>query len=155
MIRLRFESLLKVDAATMWRHATDMACINRELMPLLRMSSPAAFAGRSIAEAPLDQTMFHSWLLLGGVLPFDRHALRLRRVLPGVGFDEDSTSWLQRVWRHRRRIESVAGGVRVVDELEVVPRFAPAFMVRFMVTQVFAHRHRRLRAVHGDLTTAS
>ncbi len=155
MIRLRFESQLQVDAETMWRHATDMASINRELMPLLRMTAPAEFAGRSISDAPLNQTLFHSWLMLGGVIPFDRHALRLRRVLPGVGFDEDSTSWLQRVWRHHRRIEPIVGGVRVVDELEVVPRLAPAFVVRSLVTAVFAHRHRRLRKFLGALPLAS
>lgn len=151
MIRLRFESRLAADPAQVWARAATLAGVNAELMPLLRMSEPAAFAGRSLEEAQPGVLLFHSWLLLFGLLPFDRHALRLTAVYPGAGFDEDSSSWLQRVWRHRRRVEAIAGGTRVVDELDIVPRAAPAFLVRAIVAALFAHRHRRLRRHYGAL----
>lgn len=149
MIALRFESTLNTDAATVWQQVSRMSGVNRELMPLLRMTAPPAYADLSLEQAPLGEVLFQSWLLLFGLLPFDRHALRLERLLPGVGFDEDSTSLLQRVWRHRRRVQATAGGCRVVDELEVLPRLAPAFIVRALVRTVFMHRHRRLRRMFG------
>ncbi len=152
MIALRFESRLAVPAAEVWAQASTMAGVNAELMPLLRMTVPADFAAQSLEQAPerLGQTLFHSWLLLFGFLPFDRHALRLMQVYPGCGFDEDSTSWLQKTWRHRRRIVADGDGCRVIDELEVEPRLAPAVFVRPLLRQVFAHRHRQLRRRFGS-----
>ena len=146
MIELRFESRLAAPAAEVWAQASTMAGVNAELMPLLRMTVPAHAAAFGLEQAQdrLGQVLFQSWLLLFGFLPFDRHALRLVQVYPGCGFDEDSTSWLQKIWRHRRRIEPDGDGCRVIDVLEVQPRFAPAFLVRPLLRQVFAHRHRQL-----------
>lgn len=151
MIHLRFESRLAAEPAQVWARAATMAGVNAELMPLLRMSTPASFAGRSLEEALPGELLFHSWLLLFGCIPFDRHALRLAAIYPGAGFDEDSSSWLQSVWRHRRRVEAIPGGACVVDELDIQPRAAPAFVVRVIVGALFAHRHRRLRRQYGAL----
>lgn len=148
-VRLRFESRLVADAATVWAHATRMDGVNFELGPWVRMSVPGSFAGRGIDGARPGELLFHSWLLAFGVLPFDRHALRLAAVGPGMRFDEDSTSWLQRTWRHHRHVEPAGAGCLVVDELEIVPRAAPGFMVRGIVGLLFAHRHRRLRGKFG------
>ncbi|HEY1076151.1 MAG TPA: hypothetical protein VGE51_05640 [Fontimonas sp.] len=145
MIHLRFESRLAADAATVWQHASSMAGVNRELMPLVRMTYPADRAALPQGEAVPRGVLFHSWLMLFGVLPFDRHALRLSQVWPQQGFDEDSTSWLQTRWIHRRRLITHADGVSVIDELEITPRLRfAAPLVGLMVTQIFRHRHRRL-----------
>ena len=148
-VRLRFESSLAADASTVWAHATAMDGVNFELGPWVRMSVPKTFAGRSIDQARPGVVLFHSWLLAFGVLPFDRHALRLEAIGPGMRFDEHSTSWMQRVWRHHRRVEPQGAGCVVIDELEVVPRAAPAFLIRGIVGALFAHRHRRLRRRFG------
>jgi hypothetical protein len=61
--------------------------------------------------------MFRSWLLLFGVLLFDRHALALEAVTDGEGFVEESTSWMQRRWRHERLLtETDAGGCIVAPD---------------------------------------
>ncbi|MDP9140920.1 MAG: hypothetical protein M3O62_09035 [Pseudomonadota bacterium] len=149
MISLRFESHLVTDVATLWQHASSMAGVNFELMPLVRMTYPADRAALPHENIPKD-VLFQSWLMLFGILPFDRHALRLTNVWPRQGFDEDSTSWLQSRWIHKRRLIGRANGVTVTDELEITPRvrFA-APIVAAMVTQIFRHRHRRLRRRFG------
>lgn len=152
MIRLRFESRLAAPAGGVWAQASTMAGVNAELGPWVRMSYPAGRAVLDAQAVPMGTVLFRSWLCVFGVLPFDRHALRLERLYPGVGFDERSSSWMQKVWVHRRRIEAIDGGTRVTDELEVEPRLPFATpLVRVVVGFLFAHRHRRLRARFGAL----
>lgn len=150
MIRLRFESRLRAPPAEVWSQVSTMAGVNAELGPWVRMSYPAGRAVLDAQPVPLGECLFQSWLCAFGVLPFDCHALVLERLYPGVGFDERSSSWLQKLWVHRRRVEAIEGGSRVTDELEVEPRLPVAApMVRWIVGALFCHRHRRLRARFG------
>src|SRR5262249_11653028 len=122
---LQFVSRLDAAVEEVWAAVSTMAGVNYELAPLIKMSFPHAATGLSIEAAPLGVTAFHSYLLVFGVLPFDRHALTLLAVQPNAGFIEDSTSLLQKRWRHERRIErSPEGGCVVTDELLFVPRIA-------------------------------
>ncbi|MFN7148802.1 MAG: hypothetical protein ACK4V6_04910 [Microthrixaceae bacterium] len=97
----------------------------------------------------------HSWLLAGGWIPFDRHALRLVTVedrgVDGGGFLEESTSWLQARWRHERDVEPLgAHRSRVTDRLVVVPRVALARpVVAWAVSWLFDRRHRVLADTFG------
>ncbi|WP_028079964.1 hypothetical protein [Solimonas soli] len=150
MIWLRFESRLCAEPPVIWLHVTTMRGVNAELLPLVRMSSPKRYDCMTLREAPRGELLFHSWLLLFGLLPFDRHALSFESIWD-YGFQEHSSSWLQRQWRHRRVVELLPGGARLVDELEIVPRFAPPWLVRFFVACIFRHRHRRLRRHFGSL----
>jgi hypothetical protein len=152
MIRLRFESRLAATPDTVWASASTMAGVNAELGPWLRMSHPADRTALDGQAVPVGTLLFHSWLCLFGWLPIDRHALVLEQLYPGIGFDERSSSWMQKIWVHRRRIEAVPGGCRVSDELEITPRLRlQAPLVRWVVAALFRHRHRRLRARYGAL----
>ncbi|MEZ5177081.1 MAG: hypothetical protein R2746_02045 [Acidimicrobiales bacterium] len=98
----------------------------------------------------MGEALFASWLLAFGVIPFDRHSLALTSIEPGRGFVEESTSWLQRRWRHERTLEPVDGGTRVTDQLTIVPRVGlVAPVTRLVVGWLFARRHRRRRARFG------
>ena len=155
-MRLRFASQLRAPAAEVWSAISTMAGVNAELMPLVRMTCPREAAARSLESAPLGEVAFHSYLLLFGVLPFDRHALTLLEILPGEGFIEDSTSLLQRRWRHERRIapSPTGGGCILTDELLFLPRVAAlAPLVRPIVRSIFDHRHRRLHRRFGGART--
>ena len=66
------------------------------------MTYPVEAATLNLEYAPLGETAFHSWLLLLGVTPFDRHRLVLVEVEPGRRFLERSSSWLQRERRRHR-----------------------------------------------------
>ena len=144
-------SELAAPAGPVWARANTMAGVNAELGPWVRMTHPADLTDLRSAPAELvGSVAFQSWLLVGGVVPFDRHALRLRAVddrgPEGGGFVEDSTSWLQRRWRHERTVEPLPhGGCAVTDHLEVVPRIALARpLAARIVPWLFARRHRHL-----------
>lgn len=126
-----------------------MRGVNAELMPLVRMGYPPAFEQRALGDAPTGQVLFRSVLYFFGVLPIDVHALVLDAVYD-KGFDERSSSWLQREWVHRRRVEPMASGARVTDELQITPRLSwTAPLVRILVRMIFLHRHRRLQKRYG------
>ncbi len=133
-----------------WAHARTMEGVNAELRPFVRMTVPRAARGLAIDDAPLGEVVFRSELPAGGVLPFDRHALRLVRVddrAPRFGFLEQSTSTLQRRWEHERTIAGDGAGSLVTDRVVVEPRVGPARLVRPVVAALFRHRHRRLAAL--------
>lgn len=153
MRTLRFESRLAASAADVWAVASTMPGVNHELMPLMRMAHPPDVPALddSTCVRP-GEIVLRSWLMLGGVLPIDRHTLIFDRLYPGQGFDEHSHSWLQRVWLHQRRVQSEGeDGCRVIDSLAFEPRLR---MLEALVTPVvrtlFEHRHRRLRARFGQ-----
>ena len=144
---VRHTSVLPVERDTLWAVVGTMDGVNAELMPLVRMTVPRGAEGLRFEEAPLGELVFNSWLMIGGVLPFDRHALSFAEIEPGSHFVEVSSSWLQRIWRHERVLTDAPGGCRITDVVIFKPRLSLLGpLVRFMVAQVFAHRHRRLRA---------
>ncbi len=133
-----------------WAHVVSMEGVNYELTPWVRMSVPESARGLTLDLAPRGERAFFSWLLFLGLLPFDRHALTITEVDPGRRFLEDSTSVLQRSWRHERMIRPAARGCIVDDRVTFVPRvalFGPA--TRLFVEGIFRHRHRRLGARFG------
>jgi hypothetical protein len=117
------------------------------------MTVPASFGSRSLQEATPDQlkgVLFRSVLLALRCIPFDVHALHLDQVQAGEGFDERSTSWMQKTWIHRRRVFAADNGCVVTDELIVEPRvFFMAPVTRVVVGFLFRHRHRRLLKTFG------
>lgn len=143
--------LLAAPASEVWATVSTLEGINAELMPLVRMTFPARARNFTASNVPLGETVCWSWLLAGGVVPFDRHAFCLESVTvdPAAGlygFKEESMSWLQERWSHRRTIVPLDdGSCRLTDRLVVLPRlalFRP--FARRIIPAVFDHRHRRL-----------
>lgn len=129
-----------------WAAVSTLPGVNRELGPFVTMREPAAYRGRTFDSFEPGERG-HCWLLAGGVVPFDRHHLGLESITPGVGFVEESSSWLQKRWRHERTLEPSGDGTRVTDRLVIEPRLAPmAPLVGRLVGALFTHRHRRLAA---------
>lgn len=122
-----------------------MSGVNFELRPIIVMTVPRGHEVLPVEVEP-GRVVFKSWLLLFGLLPFDRHHLRFESVDLGSGFVEESTSWLQRRWRHERRVTPLdGGGCEVVDCVVVEPRLAVLGPITaIIVRRLFAHRHRRL-----------
>ena len=153
MIHLNFRSELSAPADEVWAKVSTMAGVNHELHPWVHMTVPAMFKDLSLQAATPEQlkgVLFNSVLLGLCCIPFDLHALHLERVQVGEGFDEHSTSWMQKTWVHRRRVVPAAGGCTVTDELIVEPRVSlMAPLVRAVVGFLFRHRHRRLVGTFG------
>lgn len=144
-------SVVAAPPAEVWAAITTFRGVNAELLPLVRMTEPRSLRGRTLASAQPGERAA-SWLLAAGIVPFDRHLLGIESVVAGSGFVEESTSWLQRRWRHERTLEPEGDGTRVTDRLTVEPRLRLAApVVARVVPKVFAHRHRRLVARFGSL----
>lgn len=122
-----------------------MAGVNHEVGPFLRMTYPPEAARLDAASVPIGTRAFRGWLLLFGVLPIDWDDLTFEAFEPGRGFRERSTMATQRVWRHERTLEPVAGGTRVTDRLAWEGRVPGAGAVfALVVPWLFRWRHRRL-----------
>jgi hypothetical protein len=148
---LAFASELDASIEAVWEVVGTMQGVNAELAPWLRMTAPPEAIGMRIEDAPVGQALFASWVLLGGLLPIDRHYLTLAEIERGRGFVEESTSWTERRWEHRRHVEPHGEhGCTVTDRLTFTPRLAGsgAFLSR-VVALVFGHRHRVLHARFG------
>ena len=149
VITITISSDLAAPPASVWAVIATFAGVNAELMPYCRMVEPRSLRGRTLGSyRPGERAT--CWLLAGGIVPFDRHRLGLASVDPGRGFVEESTTWLQRRWRHERVVAPDGEGTTVTDRLTVVPRLrvAAPFTAR-TVRRVFVHRHRRLRSRFG------
>ena len=143
---LAFASELDAPAPAVWDVVGTMPGVNEELGRWLRMSAPRAAKALRIEDAPIGAIMFSSWVLLRGLVPIDRHHLKLVEVSRWRGFVEDSTSWTQRRWEHRRNVEARGDSACVVtDRLTFTPRLRAAGpLLARVVGAVFRHRHRRL-----------
>ena len=153
MIQQSCQSDLAAPREVVWNAVSRMSGVNDELWPFLRMTC----AGHDDQLFPPYQNgpvSFSSWILLFGMLPIDRHTLSAHPV--GFGFAEQSHSWLQRTWRHRRHLDDIQGGTHLRDEIEFDPRIGVlAPIVETVVRAVFRHRHRRLVLRFGALTRTS
>ncbi len=146
------ESHLATPREEVWAHASSMRGVNRELMPVVRMTYPKEAEQLDITAAPLGEVLFTSTLLLFGFIPFDRHYLCLESLTPGEGFRERSTSIQQRVWIHERGLRDIPGGCAVRDEIAFCPRiamFGP--LLAPVIRAVFRKRHATLRRCFGEL----
>ena len=140
----RSSDLHGVNREEVWREACDWTAINAELAPL-HMSHPPGLP--DLEAVPADgRVHMHSTFSVFG-LPFDRHAFSLQALVPGEHFHEVSSNRFLRRWVHRRRLESIEGGVRVTDACELEPRLRWLGPVaRWCFERVFDQRHARLRA---------
>lgn len=117
-------------------------------MPYLRMTYPADRSSlKGHTAIPKGETLFVSTLLLFGFIPIDLHWLRLDRIVDGKAFHENSTTLLNKFWRHNRILTDKSDGlVELTDELEFQPRVPfVGFIVLYIVKIIFRHRHKILR----------
>jgi hypothetical protein len=148
---------LKAPKQVVLAHATGMPGVNQELGPLLSMTSPRSFRGRSLFEAPVGEPLFRSWVLLGGVVPIDFDHLCFESIDPDSGFVETSTMLSMSTWRHERRVtERDDGGSHIVDRISFTPRVPGTGPLLARVAEaLFRHRHAKLRAIFGAGMPAS
>jgi hypothetical protein len=143
---------LATPSEVVWQHAMSLDGVNRELMPLVRMTVPRGLAGATLDDVPLGQRLGRSWLLLLGLVPVDYDDLTIVEREPGRRFFEQSTMLTQSRWWHERIVEPLPGGCRIVDRLRWQGRVRPfGALFRLAVPLLFRHRHRRLCRRFGAL----
>lgn len=127
--------------------------VNRELSPFIKMTAPEGLLNQPILRLPTGQHLFHSWILLLGLLPIDRHAFLLESTDPfegfAEGFAERSSSIVNSLWRHERKVTATASGCTVSDIVEFQCR-APllGYLLKPVYRGVFALRHRKIRSIY-------
>lgn len=139
---------LVVDRLKLWRHIVCMVNVNKELMPYLRMTYPSDMSELPTGvDIPSGVTLFTSVLLLFGIIPFDLHYLKLDRIVEGKAFYENSTTLMQRYWKHTRTLTEKGNGVtQLTDVVEFMPRLSFLGPIVFMIVRfLFQHRHRQLK----------
>lgn len=140
-------------ATAVWERAITPEGINHELGPWLRMTMPAGLRDATIDDVRVGEPLGRSWILLGGVLPVDYDDLCLAELEPGRRFLERSTMLSMGLWQHERVVEPAGAAAcevtdRVAFELRRPLAWVPGSdrLARWLVSRVFAHRHRRLAA---------
>jgi hypothetical protein len=151
MREFSFSSELCVHPETLWAHARTLEGVNAELWPLVRMTSPESFDGKTLEDAEPGKPLFRSWILLFGFIPIDYDDICIQELFPAHGgFLEESTMLTQRRWSHRRTIEAAPVGCRVTDKVGFVPRVPfTAWLFWLPFRLAFWNRHRNLRRMFG------
>lgn len=127
-----------------------MKGVNRELSPLIRMTTPSELSNKPIFEWPTGQVLFASWILLFGILPIDRHRFFFQSIDRQRGFSESSSSIINKVWHHRRDIKMNEALPQVTDTVEFECRLPIlAYILAPVYRFIFTHRHRVLRSYYG------
>ena len=146
-------SVVSAPASAVWERVITEEGINHELGPWLRMTMPPGLHGATIDDVAVGQPLGRSWLLALRVLPVDYDDLCLVELEPGQRFLERSSMLSMSMWQHERVVEAAGdGATRVTDRLSFELRRLPAVipgsgrLAAWLVTRLFAHRHRRLAA---------
>jgi len=147
-MQLTFELPLRANRSEVWAAMSTVGGVNRELAPFVRMTDPTH-------GAPFDAEPWRvgapvSWQLVLGVIPVDRHRIKLVALPEGSGFRESSSSWWHRVWWHERILLDDPGGCVVRDSVEIEPKLGVvAPIVAWAVRWMFRRRHGYLRRQFG------
>ena len=148
--QLRYQSDVDATPEELWRWITSEEGIRAEMRPWLRMRFPAGVRSLADLEIEPDRVVFRSWLLLFGALPVGVSWLSFSEWRPGSGFTEQSVMTGVRHWQHRRHIEPLDQGARLVDELTFEPLLLPS-LTRRIASAFFRHRHRQLARAFPEL----
>lgn len=146
---MEFECLSEhnIDVEILRKNAFTMKGVNFELFPLVKMTSPKNYSGMSILKWPQNQHVFTSILLLGGIIPIDYHKFTFV-ALAQNGFEECSTTLLNKEWCHKRTIVDSDGISMVIDKVSYKP-YVPfiGWLMKPVYKSIFEYRHKRLGSI--------
>lgn len=147
--RIEIESKISEDQELVSRELLTMEGVNYELLLLVKMSAPTKWYNQKITEWPLGTELFTSTILLFGLFPVDLHRFKLKDINCN-GFQEESSSLVNREWNHKRTITTQDSGCIVADVVEYVPKISLlGKLMKPVYKAIFSHRHKRLKAKYG------
>lgn len=144
------ESKINSTRTEVWPHITNMANVNVELAPYVKMTYPKDKSALNDAAVPISETSFTSVILLFGFIPVDFHQLKFDKIEPGHAFYENSTTLMHKYWKHTRSINEKDEGIWVKDEVHFLPRLPlVGYLMLPLYRHIFANRHRKLQTTFG------
>ncbi len=144
-VEIIIESHLQRSPLEVWKKISTLQGVNEELAPFVRMTASADQMKLPFTEAPIQQKLFTSVLLLFRVIPVDLHFLKLDDIWQ-YGFRENSSSLMHAYWQHERTITGEADNCVLKDHLKFKPRLPLIHLImRPIVRFIFEHRHRQLQ----------
>ncbi len=148
---LEQRSVIHAPAAQVWAFVTTAEGVNAELMPIVRMRVPKGREDLDLDTIDPPEFIGRSWILLGGVIPFDYDDLFIESIDPGRAFHERSTMLTQKAWHHDRTVDPAGPDTCfVTDKVSFEPRLPiPPGLLTPIFRMTFRHRHRRLRKRFG------
>ena len=149
MVKFSKSVILNVEKDLLTKSQLNFRGVNYELNPLFHMTAPNEWKDRLLTEAPVNEKLFSSVILLFGFLPIDLHHLHFKQILKN-GFKESSNSLLMKEWNHNRIIETSEQGSTLTDEILFSTRipFLGA-IIKPIYLLAFRHRHERLKKKFG------
>jgi ligand-binding SRPBCC domain-containing protein len=139
-------SELPVSAEHFWS-TQSLAAVNEELHPQYRMTAPPEVLRAPISEWANQSNVLKSWILLRGCIPVDRHKFGTIEFTAPTAFVEISSSWLNSLWKHERKVGKSPGGCEVTDTISFESRLgllSPWQKALYILA--FRHRHTTLRS---------
>ncbi len=144
MIEFECSSEHNVDVEILRKNAFSMNGVNFELSPLVRMTSPRCYSDMSILEWPRNQHVFTSVLLLFSAIPVDYHKF-IFVALEQDGFEERSSTLMNKEWFHKRTIIASGEASLVVDKVSYQSRLPfVGLLMKPLYKFIFERRHKRL-----------
>jgi len=149
MVKFTKSVKLNVDKNLLFKSQFNFKGVNYELNPIVHMTASVEWKNRSLAEAPVNEKLLYSIILLFGFIPIDIHHISFKRILENE-FREASSSVLMKHWNHNRIIESFEQGCLLTDEINFSTRIPFLdIIIRPIYLSVFKHRHQRLKRKFG------
>lgn len=126
-----------------------MEQVNNELFPFARMTYPVNKNHFCNLIEASNEKLFTSWILLFGILPIDIHFLKLEKIEEGKAFYENSTSIINKYWKHTRLLIAENENTILIDEVYFSPRIPILGIILFPIyKKIFSNRHRQLLQIN-------
>ena len=149
MIEINMESRLKEDENVLSDEVLSIGGVNYELGPALKMGAPEIWQHTSIADWPEGRFLFNSVVWFLKVIPIDVHFFKMINVSK-LGFEEASSTLLNKKWCHERTIESSDDGTIIRDQIRYQSRIPlVGNILKPIYSMIFKHRHSRLVHRYG------
>lgn len=149
MPRFELETYLPVCPTDLISFTFNMAGVNYELGPLLKMSAPDMWESKALNLWPTNQDLFSSNILLLNTIPIDRHTFFFHSI-DSFRFNEQSKSILNKSWSHERKIEHKGSGSVIKDTIIFKSRLSVlGFLFTPIYKAVLKHRHNRLKTKYS------
>jgi hypothetical protein len=150
MVKFTKSVKLNVNKDLFFKSQFSIQGVNYELSPIIHMTASFEWNDRPLTEAPVNEKLFNSIILLYGFILIDIHHLSFKKIFKN-GFREASSSVLMKHWNHCRKIESFEQGCLLTDEISFSTRIPFSdVVIRPIYSFVFKHRHERLKRKFGS-----